>query len=281
MEKRIPRAELKRIHGQFMKEVVGTYDSRNTGNYFVYDSEANYKQGITPKRLGRKLGEKAGKLVYDAFALSLPILLDLQEKVGVAQRGDTTFESSLREIGNKIYWTTNRIKSAEDSKLMNAYDSKEAFIALSGLSLPGTYDYDLGEMVFHQVRIHPSTGLGGLSSDWTCRTLDKILDELHCMFLEERKPEFGEALARELLSREADFNYACDKLPAQEVLNAIDRYRVTNENLIRAAEQALVIDAQSYADLTSIKRQEEAKKESYKEQIAKVLVNVGIKDLHE
>lgn len=273
-----------RLHKQFLNKVVCPYDSKNKGSYFVYDWEANENGGITYESGGKKLGELGRDLIANAITLYAPRFREINQNVQqIMENAHPLARNCLKELAGDLKNLVWRVKKIEDGQSKYCSDYKEIFITVSDLKsssideIPYSYEEGLGEMLFHQIRIGNHYG-GDIGTAWTCRCLDDILKRMHVSFLENRRSEFGEALVKELLSRKDGFwnFYEGEQLPAIEALDAIGRYRVTDENLITTVERTLILEANHYVELATLKRQKNSAEKSFDQQKKENLARVGI-----
>lgn len=279
--------EFEKLHKQFLDEVVKPYDSNNKGSYFVYDREANESEGITYDRGGCELVELGSDLIANVITLYAPRFREINKNVHqIMENAHPLAREGLRELAGDSYDLVWRVKQVEDDKIKHDGLYKDIFTDVSNLTnrsdiseIPYNYKEGLGEMVFHQIRIGEHSG-GGIDFNWTRRALDDIFKSMHVGFLEDRKSEFGEALVKELLSKQDAFwkFYQGEQLPARQAQDVIKRYGVTDENLIATVDKSLVLEANHYAELESLKRQRNSAKNSFAQQRREILARVGISE---
>ncbi|MBM3233526.1 hypothetical protein FJZ19_00355 [Candidatus Pacearchaeota archaeon] len=289
--------QFKDLMERFRKQVVGTYDSRNKGRYFHWDWEPNKKDGICYENGGAELREKGKKIILKAFVLHAPKFREIWKGLSKAQEGGSPLvKGCMEDMQNKAGSVEAKIERMTQKDSCETYDFREIYSKIAEISkisdeIPFEYQHGIGEMLFHQNRIDEIGHACEGCAHWTCRNLEKILNNMHVSFLDElgRRVEFGEALARELLSRKTDFwKYGLnglmrrfgfevkeEQLPATRALIAIERYGVKDRTLIEAAEQALILEAAHYVDLAKIKRQKKVVERDYSQHKKDILTNIG------
>src|SRR3989344_5796055 len=75
-------ADFKELHKQFMREVIGKYDSRLKGNYFIHQFEPNRdNKGIDYDSGGKKLKKQGDTLILPAVQLYTTKYAELHSQV--------------------------------------------------------------------------------------------------------------------------------------------------------------------------------------------------------
>lgn len=261
----------------YRSKIVEPYDSRNRGSYFHWDHDSNKDGGVTYDNGGAELMEQGIGFITEGVLLFAPIFQDIKNRINKTRTGSYLVKECVQNLNPSLDYY---IRLAKDGRLEKARDFLEIFKKVVGLreDIPFAYKEGLGEMLFHQRRIEEIGHACESYTHWTCRTLDEILQELHVEFLRDRRQEFGEALVKELLSTKYNLRefYAGEPLPAMQAQDAIRRYNVTNEDIIATADQALVLEAKTYAELAQLKRKSKSVKASHDEQRRTLLERIGI-----
>jgi len=145
--------------------------------------------------------------------------------------------------------------------------------------IPTEFIWQLGEMVFHQIRVEEISHACEGRTHWTCRNLDEVLKNLHVSQFEDKKPELGRALVREILSAHYDLKelQIGQPIPAMAAQEAIKDYRLSDEDLVSAADQALVLQAKGYIELASLKRKIKIVKKEHNQELERILDKVDLK----
>ncbi|MBI5148269.1 hypothetical protein HZA33_01165 [Candidatus Pacearchaeota archaeon] len=280
--------QFKGLSEEYLEKVARTYDERNRGSYFHYDWKINRdNKGITWDNGGEKLIKNGRDLVSRSMVLYSPEFQRLYHQIEEIRESNNYVKAPLIDVMHNLGFLTSSLRGIESRESdfdcdssFDLYSHMKGFSMYGGVEdIPMEYIWKLGEMVFHQIRIEEISHACEGSTHWTCRNLDEVLQEMHVSYFEDKKHDFGEALVRELLSVHYDLSkFSGDQpLPAMQAQNAIRRYRITNEDLITAADESLVLQAQKYIELASQKRKTKQIKEEHDMQRKRVLDRIGIK----
>ena len=283
---------LESIFNQFKSEVVKSFDAKLKGNYFKYDASANEdKKGISYSVGGKRLLEKGAKLISQALVVygqylnetsrAIKKIEDMYKNAEITPGVEShAIKSCLRDaiieewhsFKEDVQTISEKLHNREKPDLYELNRLKRAYVAANKLSRFDRYSnqaqncWGLGEMLFHQIRMH---GMAQQSS-YSVRELEKIKDTLHVGFFDDtlgkgKRKAFGETLAEEILTTDFNFEekYPAKTLPAMQALAAIDRYRVTTPALIKKATTALIAQATYYSKSLQHKIAGERLKESY------------------
>jgi hypothetical protein len=265
------------LNQRFMRDVVKFYDEHNKGPYFEYDFKANEKEGITYERDGKRIYNLGKEIITQGFRCYLPnfqaVKSDL-EKDNTNIRNYWMRENTRRRF---IWPLDSLIRDLHEQEVMSLHRIRENFDKIVDITqiqderVPYVYKDALGKMIFHLVRVHPASGIHDISPEWTCRVLHEIRKKMHSRFWEETKmneQEFGEALVKELLERDLDFERTDypNGVPAYEAREALSSYDVTDPKIIKAVHDAIKIETKQFVNMSLLKSKKKAHERKYKKE---------------
>lgn len=268
---------------EYDDNITKQYDERNKGSYFHHDWEINKANGgIIWDNGGNELIDKGRKLISKAFILYSPEFQELYDQIDEIRNSNNFIKAPLDDIMINLGFLTSSIESINSGRhdfdrhsSFELYKNMKGFNMYGGVdSIPTKYIWELGKMVFNQTRIEEISHACKGYTHWTCRKLDEILQNMHVEYFEDKKQELGEALAKEILTSKDRTG------SAKDALKAIDQYRVKNESLIEAVENAVILETNHSVELMRANRKKESITEEYKQKRKSLLNSLGLKQAY-
>jgi hypothetical protein len=271
--------EFKKLHQAYL-EIPKEYDTKNKGSYFHYDRKINKENGgITYDNGGRELRTKGGILISRAMKLYESEFKELHEQIEEIGISNNYVKMPLNDLLANLDYITGILKNSTKENLCNStkpfslYSRMKGFNFYGGVeNIPTEYIWELGEMVFHQTRIEEIGHACEGYTHWTCRRLDTILENMHVGYFEDKKPELGEALIREILT-EKNRRYNS----AEEALKVISRYKIKDKGLISIVGDLLILETKLKVKSMKANERKETFIKNYENDKTKLLNRIGLK----
>lgn len=257
--------DFQRLKRTFDTEVLEVYDTKLRGNYFVHQLEPNSNgRGIDYYTGGRELAKKGAGLIVPAVNLhadEIAALLPRIEREYYALYSNNAQREKLSNKVNTLSYFENGVRELSDERYqLSQFSYSYVYPAVAAFpeATSKTYVQGLGEMIFHQLRLLNMCHLGELDP-FQFASLDQILQLIpdRTFLSEEKIQQIGEGLVKEVLkSRDGCRDSA-------EARQAIQKYGLTNEDLISAMEKMESLETKHNARMDRYKKSLEKRKEGY------------------